>query len=80
MWLDPQKNKNDPQNSNLNVRIQGIIDNESCSTTILDPKTVFEPTSTPKVAHSVPQKPKKTPKLKLQLKTSISNFNFKHQF
>ena len=26
-----------------NVRIEGSIENESCSTTLVDPKTVFEP-------------------------------------
>ena len=32
--LGPQKDKNDPKiKSNSNVRIQGIIENESCSTT-----------------------------------------------
>ena len=32
LW--PQKDKNDPKiKSNSNVRIQGIIENESCSTT-----------------------------------------------
>ena len=29
--------------SNSNVRFQGIIENESCSTTWVNPKTVFEP-------------------------------------
>ena len=33
--------------SKLNVRIEGNIENESCS----DVKTVFEPSPTPKIAH-----------------------------
>ena len=47
LW--PQKDKNDPKiKSNSNVRIQGIIENESCSTTLVDQKTVFEPHIEPK--------------------------------
>ena len=34
--------------SNPNVRIQEIVENESCSTTSIDPKTVFEPHIDPK--------------------------------
>ena len=34
--------------SKSNVRIEGNIDNESCLTKWLDPKTVFEPNSKPK--------------------------------
>ena len=54
--LGPQKVKNDPKNSplgqnvkndpkirsNSNVRIEGIIENKSCSTTWLVPKKVLE--------------------------------------
>ena len=49
----PQKDKNDPKiKSNSNVIIQGIIENESCSTTWVDPKTVFEPHIEPKTQKS----------------------------
>ena len=42
--LGPQKVKNDLKiKSKSNVRIEGDIENESCSTTRVDPKTVFEP-------------------------------------
>ena len=38
------KDKNDPKiRSNSNITMQGIIENEHCSTTGVDPKTVFEP-------------------------------------
>ena len=48
-FLGSQKDKNDPNiKSNSNVTIQGIIGNESCSTTWVDPKTVVEPYSNPK--------------------------------
>ena len=47
--LGPQKVKNDPKiKSKSNVRIKGNIDNESCSTTWVDPKTVFGPFPYPK--------------------------------
>ena len=43
------KRQNKPEiNSNSNVRIQKIIENKSCSTTSLDPKTIFEPHIEPK--------------------------------
>ena len=41
--LGPQKVKNDPKiKSKSNVRIEGNTENESCSTTWVDPKIVFE--------------------------------------
>ena len=58
-----QKDKNDPKiKSNLNVRIQGIIQNESLSTTWVDPKTVLEPHIEPKNSPLGPRKSKMTPK------------------
>ena len=40
--LGPPKIKNDPKiKSKSNVRIEGNIENESCSTTKVDPKTLF---------------------------------------
>ena len=62
--LGPQKYKNDPQiKSNSNVRIQGIIENESCSTTGVYPKTVFEPHIESKNSPLGPQKVKNNPKI-----------------
>ena len=41
--LGPQKVKDDPKiKSKSNVRIEGNTENEGCSTTWVDPKTVFE--------------------------------------
>ena len=61
--LGPQKDKNYPKiKSNLNVRIQGIIQNESFSTTWVDPKTVLEPHIEPKNSPLGPRKSKMTPK------------------
>ena len=39
-----------------NFRIEGNIENESCSTTRVVPKTVLNPTPTPKIAHEGPKK------------------------
>ena len=50
--LGLQKVKNDYKiKSKSNVRIKGNIENESCSTRWVDPKTVVEPYSDPKPAH-----------------------------
>ena len=47
----PQKVRNDPKiKSKSNVRIEGNIENESCSTTRVDPKTVVEPYSNPQAS------------------------------
>ena len=47
--LGPKKVKNDNKiKSKLNVRIEGNIENESCSTTWVYPRTVFEPFPNPK--------------------------------
>ena len=60
----PQKLKNDPKiKSKSNVRIKGNIENGSCSTTWVDPKTVFEPFPIPKNSLLGPQKVKNDPKL-----------------
>ena len=59
-YPDPKNSLLEPQNvkkmttkikSKSNVRIEGDIENESCSTTWVDPKTVLNPTPTPKIAH-----------------------------
>ena len=47
--LGPQNVKNYPKiKSKLNVKIEGNIENESCSTTWVDPKTIVEPYPNPK--------------------------------
>ena len=47
--LGPQKIKNDPKiESKSKVRIEGTIENKSCSSTWVDPKTFFEPYPDPK--------------------------------
>ena len=50
--LGPQKVKIDHKiKSKSNVRIEWNKENESCSTTWVDPKTVVKPFSNPKPAH-----------------------------
>ena len=44
--------------------IEGNIEIESCSTTWVDPKTVFQPYPDPKIAYYAPQKVKNDPKIK----------------
>ena len=67
--LGPQKDKNDPKiKSNFNVTINGIIENENCSTTWVEPKTLFEPLfepekTTPKLSQSQLLKVKETKKI-----------------
>jgi len=57
------KSQKDPKiKSNSNVRIQGNIENKSCSTTWVHPKTVFEPF--PKIPPLGPQKVKNDHKIK----------------
>ena len=60
--LGPQKkSKKDPKiKSKSNDRIEGNIENESCSTTWVDPKTVIEPYSDRQISLLGPQKTKKT--------------------
>ena len=60
--LGLQKDKNAPKiKSNLNVRIQGIIEIESCPSKWVDPETVFEPHIEPKNSPLGPQKLRKRP-------------------
>ena len=55
--LGPQKFKNDPKiKSKVNVRIERNEENENCSTTRVDPKTVVEPYPSNKNAPLGPQK------------------------
>ena len=64
--LGPQKDKNDTKiKSNSNVTIQGFTENESCSSTWVDPETVVELYSDPQTSPLGPQKDKKNdPKIK----------------
>ena len=57
--------------SNSNVRIERNKENESCSTTRLDHKTVFEHYPDPKNSSLGPQKVKNGPKIKSKLKVRI---------
>ena len=57
--------KNDPKiESKSNVRIERDKENESCSTTWVDPKLVVEPYPNPKNSPLGPQKVKNDPKTK----------------
>ena len=44
-------------------QILGNKENESCSATLVDPKSVYEPFQNPKIAHQSPKKSKMTSKL-----------------
>ena len=47
--LGPQTVKNSPKiKSNSKVRIEGSIENETCSTILVDPKTFFNSNQPPK--------------------------------
>ena len=60
-----QKVKNDPKiKSKSKVRIEGTIENKSCSTTQVDQKTVFETKPNPKNGLLGLQKVKHYPKIK----------------
>ena len=60
-----KKLKNDPKiKSKSNVIIEGNKENERCSTTWEDPKTVFEPFPNLKNSLLGPQKVKNDPKIK----------------
>ena len=70
--LGLQKVKNDPTiKSKSNVRIEDNIENESCSTTQVDSKTVFEPISDPKNSPLGPQKVQVTLKLSQNQKSEL---------
>ena len=66
------KCQNDPKiKSKSNDRIEGNIENESCSTIWVDPKTVIEPYSDPKNSPLGPQKVKNDPKIKSKSKSKV---------
>ena len=46
----PKKVKDDPKLSQKKSRVEGNIKNEICSTTLVDPKTVFEPYPDPQTS------------------------------
>ena len=69
--LGPQKVKNDPKiKSESNVRIERNKENESCSTTLVNHKTV-EPHSNPKNSALGPKKVKNDPKIKSKSNVKI---------
>ena len=51
--------------------MEGNIENESCSTTWVDPKTVFKPYTDPKNSPLGPQKVKNDPKIESKLNVWI---------
>ena len=57
--------------SKSKVRIESNIENESCSTTCVDQKTVVKPHPNPKIAHQGPKKSKRTPKLSQNQKSDL---------
>ena len=64
-----QKVKNDPNiESKSNARVEGNIENESCSTSLVDPKTVFEP-------HN---EPKKSPKIQKEITHKLDKIKSKN--
>ena len=66
------KSQNYPKiKSKSNVRIERNRENESCSTTWVDPKTDFEPCPDPKNSSLGPKKVKNDPKIKSKLKIRI---------
>ena len=68
----PKKIKNDPKSkSNSNIIIEGIIENESCSSALIDPKTVFELYIEPKNSPLGSKKFKDDPKIKSKSKVRI---------
>ena len=61
--LGPKTVKNDPKiKSKSKVRIERTIDKKNCSTTWVEPETVFEPYLDPKNSPLRPQKVKNYPK------------------
>ena len=70
--LGPQILKKDPKiKSKSKVRIEGTIENESCSTTCVDPKTVVDPYSDHKTSPLGPQKDKNDPNIKFNSNVTI---------
>ena len=70
--LGPPKVENDLKiKSKSKVRIEGTIENESCSTTRVDPKPVFEPYPDPKNSPLGPKKIKNDLKIKSKSKVRI---------
>ena len=63
--MGPQKVKNYPKiRSKSNVRIEGNIENESCSTTQIDPRTVFKPYPNPNKSPLLPHNVKNDRKIR----------------
>ena len=66
-------------NPKSKVRIEGTIENKSCSTTLVDPKTVFKSHPDPKNSLLGPLKVKKDPKIKsksnVRIEGNVENEN-----
>ena len=70
--LGPKKVKKYPEiKSKSNVRIEGYIENESCSTKLVKPKTVVESYSDLQTSPLGPKKDKNDPKIKSNLNVRI---------
>ena len=59
--IGPQNVKTIPKSQKSKVGMKGTIENKSCSSTYVDPKTVFEPYPDPKISPLGPQKVKNYP-------------------
>ena len=71
--LGPKKKaKNNPKiQLNLKVKIEGMLENKSCSTMWVDPKIIFKPNSNPKNSPLGPPKAKNDPKIQSNVKVRI---------
>ena len=77
--IRPQKVKNDPKiMTNSKVRFERNIENESCSTARVDPKTIFKSYPNPKNCPVGPQKFKNYPKIKSKSNVRIEG-NLKNE-
>ena len=75
-----QKAKTHPKNrSKFKAKIEGTIENKSCSAIQIDPKKVYEFYSTPIVAHWGPKQqkgPQNYANIKIRIERSIENKSY----
>ena len=74
---DAKSKKFSKNKTKSKFRIEVIMENESCLTTLVDPTTVFEPD--PKSSQSGPQKVKTTPQLS-QRKSELNGRNASYKY
>ena len=76
----PKSQKYPKIKSKSNVRIEGTIENKSCSATWVDPKTGFQPDPDPKNSPLGPKKVKNEPKIKstsnIRIEGTIENKSY----